>query len=191
MTTIVGIRCTDRIVMGADAAACGATGIEVRHDTKVFETDGYLIGYTTSFRMGQILRYCTAYPTPPEDGDLHAFMVQEFVPAIRQAFEDHGFKKSMELSGKTDTVAHSQSGQDWGGSFLVGVRGELFFVGDDFQVGIPALAHHAIGSGAHVAYGVLFATQDLQPEERIRIALEASVEHTMCVRPPFCIRSLP
>lgn len=190
MTTIVAVRCRDRIVMGGDSAGCNGAGlVELRSDPKVFNRDSYLVGYTTSFRMGQLLRYCARLPEPPENGDLHAFMVQEFVPAIRTAYTDHGFEKTFGRGGNNGEKNYTESGQAWGGQFLVGVRESLFIVHEDFQVGVPLLPHFAIGSGAMVACGALFATQDLSPEERVRIALEAAAEHTSCVRPPFCIRS--
>lgn len=192
MTTIVAVRCSDRIVMGGDSAGCNSSGlVELRSDPKVFKRDGYLMGYTTSFRMGQILRYWAELPEPSKSGDLHAFMVRDFIPAIRDAYLEHGFAKTFGRGETKGEKNYSESGQAWGGQFLVGVRESLFIVHEDFQVGEPLLPHFAIGSGALVAFGALFATADLAPEERVQIALESAVEHTSCVRPPFVLGSIP
>ena len=192
MTTIVAVSCSDRIVMGGDSAGCNGLGlIELRADPKVFERDGYLIGYTTSYRMGQVLRYCAELPKPPEEGDLHAFMVRDFIPAVRHAYAEHGFAKTASKGEERDGRHFGETGQACGGLFVVAVGASLFIVREDFQVGVPLLPYIAIGSGALVAYGVLFATADLAPEERVRVALEAAAQHTSCVRPPFALRSLP
>ena len=178
--------------MGGDSAGCSSTGlIELRADAKVFERDGYLIGYTTSYRMGQVLRYCAVLPPAPAEGDLHAFMVHDFIPAVRDAYAEQGFAKTASKGEEKDGRHFSESGQACGGLFLVAVGASLFIVREDFQVGVPLLPYTAIGSGALVAHGVLFATADLAPEERVRIALDAAAEHTSCVRPPFVMRSLP
>lgn len=88
MTCIVGIQHRRRVVIAGDSAGVAGYSVTVRADEKVFERDGYLFGFCGSFRMGNILRYTAELPPPPPRGaDLDAFLVREFVPAIRTAFK--------------------------------------------------------------------------------------------------------
>lgn len=186
MTCIVAIENQGQTILIGDSAGCNDDGlIELRKDPKVFRRGEYLIGYTTSFRMGQLLHYNAEFPEPPEEANLGPFMIREFVPAVRQAFADGGFIKTLHR-GETSPLNHwSERGQEWAGQFVIGVRGQLFVMGSDFQIGIPQLPYIAIGSGAKVAYGTLFATSHLGLEERAELALEAAAQHCTCVRPPF------
>ena len=64
MTCIVGLVHADGVTIGADSAGCdGAWGIVTRADTKLFHNGPFLFGFTSSFRMGQLLRY--AFKPPP------------------------------------------------------------------------------------------------------------------------------
>ena len=157
--------------------------MELREDPKVFVNGDYLIGYTTSFRMGQILRYQAELPKPV--GVHHEFMVHTFIPAIRDAFQREGFMKAMNRGEDNRGASWSENGQDAGGRFVVASGGQLFLVDNDFQVGIPKRSYLAIGSGAEVAYGALYASRGLGLRERAELALSAAAEHTKCVRPPF------
>ena len=60
MTCIIGLKHADRIYIGGDR--CGAAGysVTVRTESKVFMREDsldrpFLFGYTSSFRMGQLL----------------------------------------------------------------------------------------------------------------------------------------
>lgn len=175
MTCIVGIQDRRRVVIAGDSAGVSGYGIDVRADEKVFERDGYAFGFAGSFRMGQILRYDSELPEPPRAlGDLDAFMVRDFVGAVRAAFERAGWLR------KTHEV-------ESGGIFLVGVRGRLFCVESDFQVAKSANGYTAIGCGDDLALGVLHTTRRgaWTPEERAQLALEAAAHHNGGVRAPF------
>ncbi|WP_086846977.1 hypothetical protein [Amycolatopsis kentuckyensis] len=178
MTCIVGIKAGDGdIIIGGDSAGVGGLGIETRSDTKVFENGAYLFGYTSSFRMGQLLRFAEM-PDVPE-GDLYRFMVIDFVDRIRQVFKDGGY-------------ARKDNDVEKAGTFLVGVNGRLFKIMDDYQVGEPANDYTAVGCGDDIALGSLHSTanSDLAPEERVFAALEAAEEFSAGVRRPFVIRRL-
>jgi hypothetical protein len=192
MTAIVSLTNRTTIVMAGDAAGVTKAGsVHLKKEPKVFLRDGYAIGFTTSFRMGQILRYEATLPKPPEEGDLHPFMVTAFIPAVREAFTKHGFSKSMNCGEHSGESHYEEIGQAAGGRFAVGIRGDIFVVEEDFQVGRPTLSYVALGSGSSVAHGALFALPETMPlKERARRALEAAAEHTSSVRPPFTIIEL-
>ena len=57
MTCIVGLIDGRRVWMGGDSAGVSGLDITVRADAKVFRNGDFLIGFTSSFRMGQLLAF--------------------------------------------------------------------------------------------------------------------------------------
>ncbi|MEV0400800.1 hypothetical protein [Actinoallomurus sp. NPDC050550] len=177
MTAIVGITDGNTVVIAGDSAGVGGDVTQPRLDAKVFSNGPYVIGYTTSFRMGQILRYTFKAPALPDSEDgLHAFMCTSFINGVREGLKDGGW-------------ASKNNDQEEGGSFLVGVRGRLFEIGHDYQVGEMADGYTAVGCGAEIALGALHATDntDMTLQARAVAALEAAAHFSTCVRPPFTI----
>ena len=190
MTAIVAVTDGRTVVLGGDSAGTKGHDLCRRADPKVFVAGSYAIGFTTSFRMGQILRYATDFPEPvPSAGpeEMERFMVTELVPAVRRAFVENGYGKTARLSSPRDPGL-TEEGQEIGGLFLVGVAGQIFEVRRDFQVARPAFAYSAIGLGAPVALGALFALEswpDLSVRDRVSKALAASESYCAAVRGPF------
>lgn len=104
--------------------------------------------------------------------------MRKWIPRLREILRDAGALKCSE-------------GVEAGGHFLIGIHGELFSVALDFSVVGLACPYMAIGSGRHHAYGALHALADLQldPETRIRKALDAAAHFTCNVRPPYAFLS--
>jgi hypothetical protein len=172
MTCVVGLEHGGVVYLGADSAAVSRERLRSRADPKAFRVGPYVMGYTTSFRMGDVLRYSFAPPDPPERG-LDRFMATTFIDAARAAFREAG-------------VATSASGVESCGAFLVGVRGRLFTVESDYQVGVERAGFHAVGSGDQVALGALYATAKMKdPRARVRLALAAAERFTGDVRRPW------
>jgi ATP-dependent protease HslVU (ClpYQ) peptidase subunit len=197
MTCIVAVTDGRSVVIGGDSAATAGQELRLRADPKVFLAgDRYAIGFTSSFRMGQILRYGVELPEPPpENGpaELERFMVAEFVPAIRRAFADHGFAKTAKRTLPGDG-SHTEEGQEVGGLFLVGIAGQIFEIQHDYQIASPVRPYSAVGFGALIALGALHAlesTDDLSLEERASKALAASEAFCSSVRGPFHFVELP
>lgn len=178
MTAIVGVVEDGKVWLGGDSAGVGGLSMQVRSDPKVFKNGDFVIGYTSSFRMGQILEHHLSAPQPFEGEGGMAYMVKRFIPAVKEQLKSHGFQRT-------------NDGQDSGGTFLVGYRGELYEVEDDYQVGRVLQRYHAVGCGRDLAIGSLFTTNDfeLSPRERITLALQAAAEFSAGVRGPFTIIS--
>lgn len=177
MTCIVGLVDGDRVWMGGDSAGVSGLDITVRADTKVFRNGELLIGFTNSFRMGQLLAH-RLVPPPREPGqDLFRYMVIDFVDAVRQVLKDGGY-------------AHKSNEVETGGTFLVAAEGRLFAIQSDYQVGEAMRGYHAIGCGADYALGSLASTAGLSAEERVRRALECAELFSGGVRAPFTIQHI-
>ncbi|MCB1033376.1 MAG: hypothetical protein KDD47_06035 [Acidobacteria bacterium] len=189
MTCIVAVTDGERVVMGGDSAGAAGTDLMLRSDPKVFRNGEYGVGFTTSFRMGQILRFGAVLPEPPVGAsgeELERFLVTELVEAVRDAFEARGFGKRVRTP--VEKTGYTEEGQAWGGLFLLGVRGRIFQVRQDFQVASPKAPYSAIGRGAPAALGALHALGPipaLSLEERAERALWAAEAGCTTVRGPF------
>jgi ATP-dependent protease HslVU (ClpYQ) peptidase subunit len=177
MTCIVGLKRDGSVYIGADSAGVSGWSIEARADQKVFRNDAYLMGFTTSFRMGQLLQYALVPPRPPNYRNLDGFMVTEFVDAVRTCLTNGGW---MSKRGEREE----------GGQFLVGVQGELFCVDSDFQISRTVNGYTAIGCGADIALGSLHTNTKATPQRRVRAALAAAAHHSAGVAAPFSVRRL-
>ena len=176
MTCIVGIVDNNKAWIGGDSAGVAGLSLTVRSDAKVFTTSPFVMGFTSSFRMGQLLRYQLSPPKQPEWVGDHEFMVTVFVDAVRQCLKDGGFSES-------------DKGVESGGCFLVGYRGRIYQIESDYQVGEAVDGYQAVGCGHDIARGALYALSklDIEPEDRIRTALKAAVRMSAGVRGPFTI----
>jgi hypothetical protein len=168
--------------MGGDCAgvdfSCGS--IQYRKDPKVFKNGPFLIGYTSSFRMGQLLQYSFKPEPFSAKKDIDIYMRTAFIDGIRSCFEKGGFLRK-------DSEVQS------GGIFLVGFKQRLFFIGQDFQVGEVHHSYNAIGCGRDVALGSLFATDysmQVDGHTRVERALEAAERFNCGVHKPFTILNL-
>lgn len=175
MTCIVGLASNGKVWIGGDSAGVRGYEMMVRADEKVFVNGPYVMGFTTSFRMGQILRYANLPTT--SSWDVRRFMATEFVASIRKTFAEHGWE------------AKSHGGEARGGEFLVGYKGQLFRVCSDFQVGCPAHEYDAVGCGMDVALGSMFSTLEKNQESAIVQALQAAERFSAGVRAPFVVVS--
>ena len=176
MTCVVGMVRDGVVYMGADSAGVSGYTIRYRKDAKVFFTGDMLIGFTTSFRFGQILQY--EFNPPKHDGDVSVerYMVNLVIPAMRDALKVHGYSKI-------------ENNNECGGQCLVGYRGRLFMIHDDFQVGESDDCFDAVGCGNDLAMGSMLSTLKLIPHlpanSHIEMALEAAAKYNAGVTPPF------
>jgi len=181
MTCIIGYKGSDgSVFIGGDSDGTDAWFNQtVRADPKVFRVGEFLIGFTDSFRMGQLLMF-NLKPPAIKHKDVYKYMVTEFVEEVRRCFKEGGFNRNKE-------------GRDIGGDFLVAVRGRLFRVESDFQVGESNDNYIAAGSGESFAMGVLFAKENSKeaPRKQIKKALEAASHFNAAVCSPYLIKRLP
>jgi hypothetical protein len=177
MTCIVGLVDKGNVYIGADSAGISGHSLALRADEKVFFNGGFIFGFTTSFRMGNLLRYKLVVPKPPKPEELVKYMNTDFIDAVRACLKEGGFNRV-------------DNNVDSGGTFLVGHAGRLFSIESDYQVAESLNLYQACGCGADLALGSLYATPGKRPLERIRIALEAAVCHSSGVAKPFTIECL-
>jgi len=179
MTAIAGFCEQGKVWIGGDSAGVAGFDLTVRADPKVFQNGEFLFGFTSSFRMGQLLRYSFSPPVMAEGQNVYGFMCTTFVNAVRDCLKAGGF-------------ATKDKDVESAGTFLVGFRGRLFSVQSDYQVGESLDGYDACGCGNQIACGALFATKDmnLSAVDRMALALGAAERHSAGVRRPFVVKSI-
>lgn len=177
MTCVVGLVDNGKVWMGADSMSASTS---LYADTCVFpkivKVKGCLIGYTTSWRMGQLLAHSLKLP-PIKNKNILKYMTKDFINAVLKSF-----KKGRWLVEENSQVE--------GGTFLVGIKGRLFRVQDDFSVIEGACGFDAVGCGDDIAKGAMFAGDKKDPTKRITTALEAAEQFSAGVRRPFHIHKI-
>lgn len=178
MTCIVGLVDKGTVYMGGDSAGVAGYSISVRADEKVFINGPFIMGFTSSFRMGQLLRYKFKCPEQTTDQTDMEYMVITFIDAVRELFSENGFGS---MQDKADNK---------GGNFLVGYKGNLYNIDNDFQVGRPSINYDSVGCGSDIAMGALYASSGKKAEARVELALTAASEFSAGVVAPFTILKL-
>ena len=160
MTCVVAKVEDGKIFMVADK--CGSDGYtKILVDRpKVFINGGFIIGYTTSFRMGQLLEFTWSPPEQLSSQSDEVFIYKVVVESIKNTLKSDGFA--------TDTS---------GGSFLFGYKGVLYEMQPDYAIfKIPS--YSAVGCGSEEAKAVMYTLDQIgyegSMEECLVLAVKAS-----------------
>lgn len=178
MTCIVGIAHEGKVILGADSAGTGGYDQRIRRDRKVFKNGELIFGFTSSFRMGQLLQFALSPPPINEGQEPYEYAVKALVPAIRDTLKAGGWAKA-------------RDGQEEGGVFLVGFRGRLFRIDCDYQVGEGIESFEAVGYGENYAMGAMHALSNAEPMTRLQAGLDAAATFSAGVSGPFHFVELP
>lgn len=179
MTCIVGIVEKKKVYLGGDSAGVSGWNVTIRKDPKVFRVGEFVFGFTSSFRMGQLIRYQFKPPTHEKAVDAFEYLSTKWVDALRECFKKGGF-------------ASKEKDEEIGGCFLVAYRGRLFKVDSDYQIGESLSKYEATGIGESYALGALRALHKtkIKPKEKLRMALDAAEHFCMGVRSPFIFEEI-
>ena len=176
MTCIVGWTEKGNVWIGGDSAGVAGYSLRSRADEKVFKKGEFVFGFTSSFRMGQLIRYQLVIPKPEEGQNEDDYLHVKFLDSVIECFKDNRY-------------ATLKDGEITGGTFLFGYRGKLYQVENDFQIAKTRYCFDAVGCGAEIALGCLYGLshQTLTPRKRVEKALKAAQEFSAGVREPFHI----
>jgi ATP-dependent protease HslVU (ClpYQ) peptidase subunit len=180
MTCIVAVERDGKVYMGGDSMASSGWDMSQIAFRKIFKTSNlfqdFIIGYSTSFRMGQLLEHELVLPKREDESDMR-YMVSKFIPAVRDLLKNNGFTKI-------------ENNVEEGGSFLVGYKGKVYRIENDFQVMRHANGLYAIGCGYAYALGSLATNKSPHAEEMIMCALRVAGEFSNGVCEPYYVLSL-
>lgn len=175
MTCIVAVEHEGVVYMGSDRAGSNGYTIAPYDAPKTFTNGPALIGFTSSFRMGQILRYGLEVPSHTLSWDVDRWMATDFMLALREAYGRHGWDRT-------------DNGVAKGGNFLIAIHGRCYEVHSNYAFLRSVSGEYATGSGEDHAMGALYATRSWSdPTARVMNALEAAAEHCTTVAGPFDI----
>lgn len=180
MTCTIGILDNNGTVfIGSDSAATADNLVDIRNDKKVFYNGDFIIGFAGSFKLGHILQYVFEPPKIPKGMNTDIYMNTIFVKQVKQCFDKY-----------VENLGIIKDGLFFG-DWIVGCKNHLYHLYNDLHIGKLNKNYIAIGSGAMVALGSLYSTNNNpNSQERIEIALNASAEFTNTVYPPFYILKL-
>ena len=181
MTCIVALEHEGKVWMGGDAAASCNNDIVRRVNPKVFIKGDFLIGYSGSFRIGQLLQYSFTPVKPAHKQSDMEYMVVSFIDSLREMLKYKG------------ALMKEDEGDAQDSEFIVGYRGKIYVVESDFHLGTPLNPYAASGSGAPYALGALYAlskVNNISPQKKVEKALRASAEYCTGVCAPFTILAL-
>lgn len=174
MTVVVGLKAGRSIWMGSDSAATSDDFSKSNwQPKKIFILKNeFLIGYSSSFRAGQIIEHAF---TPPDSGNLRGmrYLTTKFIPAMIKTLE----KQKFDLS-ENDS------------EFLLGWRSKLYQVQCDFSLFESIDGYAAIGSGESYAVSALYTYKSLnikgvQSKKYIEMALNAAANFNGAVSGPY------
>lgn len=161
MTIVVAVKSSSGVTIGADKLGVRHLDKINRADPKVFITHGIKYGFTSSFRMGQILRYHSQ-----DCGDLHGtdpmqYVVTKLVPMWRSILKEHGYVRF-------------NDGEESGGVFIIALEGRIFTIESDFQVAEAQEDFAAVGCGESFALGFLLNSKHFNQLDRVKKAIETA-----------------
>ena len=180
IAAVVGPR--GKIVMGGDSASTDSNWQQLSAaEDKLFRLGEFIIGTSGSWRGAQLARYAFIPPKRLTRTPIDQYMATSFIDGLRKAWKEGGhlFKSKSEDEPAEETV---------GTTMLIGYRGMLWIAESDLQVIRMRDDYAAIGSGADVALGALWATQqEGATKVRILTALKAAERYNAAVRGPFLV----
>lgn len=174
MSLVIAIKNRDRIVLGADKQA-STGGNKIHTNTKVWEIPelpGALMGSVGIARATQIIQYANIIDKNVIRSNIDTdFVICSLVPIIVAALKSNGIMVEATSDSLCEMIPNS---------FIFAYEDRAWVIGNDLSVS-ELDDYLAIGSGADVARGALFATQQKNPFERIITSIDAAAETTLFV----------
>ena len=174
MSLVVAIKDKDRVVLGADKQA-STGGTKDHTNTKIWKLDelpGAILGAVGSARASQIIQYSQIIDKNMLSQQLDTdFIVRVLAPTLANGLKNNGIVVGPSDGAKCDMMPNA---------FIFAYRDRAWTIWHDLSVS-EIDEYFAIGSGSDVARGVLYATPDKNPFERIVTSIEAAAESTLYV----------
>jgi len=172
MTCVIGLIRDGHVYLGADSLYLNGWHMVRTPHPKIFHKGGLLIGTEGDQRVSDVMEYNFDLP----DGDYAApceYLGSAFITALRACLHEHG---GMKENGMEAVI-------------MIGYKGGLFIIGEDFTLSEIGSSYEAIGAGAKYAMGYMYAMEKtrLSPERLIEQALECAEYFCAGVRGPFVV----
>ncbi|MEX0877430.1 MAG: hypothetical protein WDZ40_01040 [Candidatus Spechtbacterales bacterium] len=180
MTCIAAILDKDAIWMGCDSMISSGDRSSMI-DSKIIKKGNIIMGFAGGLRDINLLKFGFDAPNQDKKMSDYEYVATVFSSSIRERLKKFG---ALNVQDREETGnAH----------ILMGYKKRLYQMYFDFGAErIEGVNFYASGSGASLALGSLYSTENsaLTPEERIRLALSAAEKFTRSVGGPFIIEQL-
>ena len=170
--------------IGGDSFGSTSFSGHVYKNRKVFkskDTSNVVMGYTSSFRMGDLLEYTSGLFDKVDVLENKTidreYLVTKFIPKVSNVFYQNKFETN-------------NNGEANGGFFILTTKDGIYTIQNDYSVMESSTDYASVGSGSYFALGSLYATKDnkdLSPVDKIKLALESAEFNQINVRRPFYI----
>lgn len=162
MTCVIALVKHDRIHMMGDKMSSGEGLKNITKRPKVFKKEGFIVGYSGSFRIGQLLEFTWNPPKILVGTDFDTFMYKTVVDSLKECM-----------------VADGSSSETEGESLLLGYQGVLYELQEDYSL-FELENYGAVGCGWLSALSALNALDmagcEHSARERLQIALSTSAK---------------
>lgn len=176
MSLVIAIKDKDRIVLGADKQV--SAGDSRSHtSTKIWqvqELPGAIMGSVGSARASQIIQYIPVIDKNllGNDNNINTeFVICSLAPTIAAG---------LKANGVVVEAANDATCELMPNAFIFAYKDNAWMIWNDMSV-TELTDYLAIGSGSDIARGVLYATEDKNPFERIVTSIDAAAEATLFV----------
>ena len=169
MTCIIALRDkeTGVVYLGGDKLGSNGYTKSVYKDPKVFKVGPFYFGYTTSFYMGQLLKYKWTQPCKSMHQEEDEYIFREVVSSFKSLFVDNDFGKK-----------HDGREPDFG-SFIMVYKGRIFQIQDNMSL-LEVEDFTAVGCGEQFAAGSITALS-----ENTNYNVEQTIKETMKIVSQF------
>lgn len=179
MTSIVAISTPKGVYLGGDLAGSNGHTIGTTTQSKVCAKEDFLIGYTGSFRAGQIVEHGWYPPARVEGISDYIYLVLAVIPSMMECLTENGYG--------------GHDGEEVrGGNFVLVYRGHIYEVQTDYSIIEWDQPVVCVGSGGDVTEAacngmlimneLLPKTKKVSVEDIITTALEITSEKIVSVR---------
>lgn len=175
MSLIVAIRDKNRIVLGADKQmSCGNSKNHLT--TKIWEVpslNGAIMGSVGSARATQVVQYADIIDKNMIYNNIipTEFIVNSLIPNLKALLKANNINITTPDDSPCELMPNS---------FIFAYYNRAWLINSDFTV-IELFNYEALGSGADIAKGALYASFDKTPFERIILGIDAAAENTLYV----------
>jgi ATP-dependent protease HslVU (ClpYQ) peptidase subunit len=173
MTCIIGMERGGKVYIGADSIGVDGWQSTIVANTKLFRKGEMLFGAAGSVRMMQIVQYYVELPQHDEAKSDWEYLTVDVTEAIRKSLKDHGHTKV-------------DNNQESGANFLIGYKGHLYHLQDDYAITRAQNGLYALGAGAPYAMGAARAMIDYWPQKK-DLAAEDCLKQALAVSNHLCI----
>jgi len=161
--------------IGSDSLSSNSWRKDTVRNRKIFRKENFLFGYTSSWRMGQLLEYQFNLPERKPNQTLTRYMHTDFIEGVRTLLKDHGY---MEIDKAKESI----------GTFIVVIESRIFYIQDDLSILESENKFDACGCGedfARSAMHILDKYVKIAPRELLKEAIAVAGKYSTGVGGSF------